>query len=296
MIARRCEEIAIRGKSLLRRSAPGYKLWPLPGHSLQTATLVSFPSTEKITPEFGLPFSPWMAQTLLRIMRLLAIGDIHGHTSALTALLDEICPSSTDKVVFLGDYVDKGPDVAGTLDLLSALSQKQDWIFLRGNHDQMMLDAYQDASTFAVWECLAGDDPLSSYGSGTTAELLRNVPDHHIRFLADRCCNFHETDFFIFVHAGIRAHMFPAEEEVDRLQWTVLSSAAAHTSGRTVVCGHSSQASGLIADYGHTICIDTGITKGKYLTCLNLDDYSYTQSSSDGSILKGFLPNRFPKH
>jgi serine/threonine protein phosphatase 1 len=181
------------------------------------------------------------------------------------------------------------------LEILSNLSQEHDWIFLRGNHDQMMLDAYRDASTFAVWECLSGDDPLSSYGSGATEELLRSVPDHHIRFLADRCCDFHETDSFIFVHAGIRAHITPSAEEVERLQWTVLSSSAAHISGRTVVCGHSSQESGRIADYGHTICIDTGITKGKYLTCLDLGDFSYTQASSDGKILKGLLQSRTNK-
>lgn len=228
-------------------------------------------------------------------MRLLTIGDIHGHTNALNALLDELNPTSSDKLVFLGDYVEKGPDVAGTLELLSTLSQDYEWVFLRGNHDQMMLDAYRNPSAFAVWECLSGDDPLSSYGSGATEELLRSVPDHHIRFLADRCCDFHETDSFIFVHAGIRAHVTPSAEEVERLQWMVLSSATAHNSGRTVVCGHSSQESGRIADCGHTIFIDTGITKGKYLTCLDLGDFSYIQASSEGKILKGFLPNRTTK-
>lgn len=225
-------------------------------------------------------------------MRLLTIGDIHGHSNALNALLDELSPTSSDKLVFLGDYVDKGPDVAGTLELLSTLSEESGWVFLRGNHDQMMLDAYRDVSTLAIWESLSGDDPLSSYGSGATEELLRSIPDHHIRFLADRCRDFHELESFIFVHAGIRAHINPSVEEVGRLQWMVLSSAAAHLSGRTVVCGHSSQENGRIADYGHTICIDTGITKGKYLTCLDLGDFSYTQASSDGKILKGSLPSR----
>lgn len=186
-------------------------------------------------------------------------------------------------------------DVAETLELFSTLSQDHDCVYLRGNHDQMILDAYRDASTFAVWDCLSGDDPLSSYGSGATDELLQRFPDRHIRFLAHRCCDFYETDSFIFVHAGIRAHVTPSAEEVERLQWMVLSTAAAHTSGRTVVCGHSSQESGRIADYGHTICIDTGITKGKYMTCLDLGDFSYTQASSDGKILKGLLPRRTNK-
>lgn len=222
-------------------------------------------------------------------MRLLAIGDIHGYTDALQALLDEICPCSSDQLIFLGDYVDKGPDVAGTLELLSKLSQNHDWIFLRGNHDQMMLDAYRDPSAFAVWECLSGDGPLASYGAGNTMELLPNIPEHHVHFLECRCRNYYETDSFIFVHAGIRPQVSPAKEEVEHLQWTVLSSAAAHFSGKTVVCGHSSQQSGKIADLQHTICIDTGITKGGYLSCLDLGDFSYIQSSANGQVRKGTL-------
>lgn len=224
-------------------------------------------------------------------MRLLAIGDIHGHSLALEALLDEVKPSPSDEVVFLGDYVDKGPDVSGTLELLSNLGAKHDWIFLRGNHDQMMLNACRDSSLLGVWECLS-NDPLASYGSGATEDLLRNIPDHHMSFIDERCCDFHETDSFIFVHGGIRPHISPAEENIDHLHWAVLSSAAPHLSGRTVVCGHSSQATGLIADLGHTICIDTGITKGKYLTCLDLIDFSYVQASANGEILKGRLYDR----
>jgi serine/threonine protein phosphatase 1 len=222
-------------------------------------------------------------------MRLLAIGDIHGHTDALEALLDEINPGPTDKLVFLGDYVDKGPDVAGTLELLWKLSQDHHWIFLRGNHDQMLLDAYRDPLMFGVWECLAGDHPLASYGAGSTMELLRQIPQRHIHFLENRCLDYYETDTFIFVHGGIRPQFAPEEEEIERLQWTVLSSAAAHLSGRTVICGHSSQGSGKIADLGHTICIDTGITKGSYLSCLDVGDFSYIQSSADGEIRKGIL-------
>lgn len=225
-------------------------------------------------------------------MRLLAIGDIHGHSLALEALLDEVGPTSSDEVVFLGDYVDKGPDVAGTLELLSNLGAEYDWIFLRGNHDQMMLNAYRDSSVLGIWECLSGDNPLASYGVGSTEDLLRNIPDHHIHFIGERCRDFHETDSYIFAHAGIRSHVSPSEEDIDHLHWTVLSSAGAHSSGRTVICGHSSQATGRIADLGHTICIDTGITKGKFLTCLDLSDFTYIQSSAAGEILKGRLADR----
>lgn len=124
-------------------------------------------------------------------MRLLAIGDIHGHTIALKALLAEVSPKSSDEVVFLGDYVDKGPDVAGTLELVADLGEQHDWVFLRGNHDQMMLDAYRDSSACGVWECLSGDDPLASYGSGSTEDLLRDIPEHHMTFIEARCRDFY---------------------------------------------------------------------------------------------------------
>ena len=155
-----------------------------------------------------------------------------------------------------------------------------------------MIDAYRDPSALGVWECLSGDEPLASYGTGSTKDLLRDIPGHHIQFLEGRCQDFHETDSFIFVHAGIRPHVSPSEEEIERLQWTVLSSSAPHLSGRTVVCGHSSQETGCIADYGHTICIDTGISKGKYLTCLDLTDFTFVQASASGQIVKGALAGR----
>ena len=225
-------------------------------------------------------------------MRLLAIGDIHGYGIALKSLLEAVSPTPSDQLIFLGDYVDKGPDVAGTLDYLCKLSDNNDWVFLRGNHDQLFINAHRDPSTIDLWEDLSGGSPLESYGFGTTVELLQVVPQHHIFFLEDRCRDFHQTDSFLFVHGGIRPHVAPEDEEIERLQWSVLASAEPHESSKTVICGHSSQDSGSIADYGHTICIDTGITKGNSLTCLDLGDFSFIQSSASGKIQKGRLENR----
>ena len=75
-----------------------------------------------------------------------------------------------------------------------------------------------------MWECLAGESPLSSYGVGASEELLGNVPRQHLEFLESRCCDSHETEEFIFVHGGIQPHQNPAEEDRDRLQWSALSS------------------------------------------------------------------------
>ncbi len=165
---------------------------------------------------------------------------------------------------------------------------------LRGNHDQSLLDAYRDENSMGLWEPLAGEAPLASYGKAETGDLIRRLPSTHIEFLEARCRDYYETDDFIFVHGGIRPHVAPADEETDRLQRTTLSLAAPHLSGRTVVCGHSSQGSGRIVDLGHTICIDTGIHKGGFLTCLDLGDFSFHQVSAELERRTGRLRDEAP--
>jgi serine/threonine protein phosphatase 1 len=225
-------------------------------------------------------------------MKIFAIGDIHGHLVALEALLEVVPFSTGDLLVFLGDYVDKGPDVRGVLDFLCAFSGRPNTVFLRGNHDQMLVDACLDSSKIGIWECLAGPDPLASYGAGSTEELLGSFPEVHLQFLRNRCLDHYESARFIFVHGGIRPSLAPAQEDADHLQWLTLSMALPHDSGRTVVCGHSALASGQIADLSHTICIDTGISKGGLLTCLELTDFDYWQSTGDGRTHRGQIRRR----
>lgn len=225
-------------------------------------------------------------------MRTFAIGDIHGHVRALQALLESTPIREGDRIVFLGDYVDKGPDVSGTLEYLMALRSSSESIFLRGNHDQMMIDARFDRNKQAIWECLGGDEGLTGYGDGPMREQLRRVPTTHWDFLEKRCVNFFETPEVIFVHGGLRPNIEPRYEDTERLQWMTLSVAEAHQSGRLVVCGHSAQRSGSVADLGHTICIDTGIAKGGWLTCMAIDTFEFWQASAAGEVRGGRLRSR----
>lgn len=220
------------------------------------------------------------------------IGDIHGHSVALKALVTALPLGEEDELIFLGDYVDKGPDVRGVLEFLCELAKRPNTIFLRGNHDQMLIDAYREPAKFAIWECLAGKGPLASYGSGSAEEVIGLIPDHHRRFLEDVCVDWHETDEFIFVHGGIRPSFAPAEEDVERLQWTSLSIALPHDSGKTVICGHTRNEFGRIADLGHTICVDTGISHDGVLTCLELESFRYWQADREGGIREGRLERR----
>lgn len=224
-------------------------------------------------------------------MRLFAIGDIHGHLTALDALLAALPAKKDDLLIFLGDYVDKGPDVHGVLERLIEIGlSRPNTIFLRGNHDQLMIDAHRNPSLhLPTWECLSGGEPLRSYGPGRTKKLLKEVPDAHWTFLEETCSNYHETDHFLFVHAGLRPDRAPAEESLDTLLWQKLTHATAHQSGRTVICGHTAQKSGTIADLGHTICIDTAISKGGTLTALALDRFEFWQASPEGEVTTGKL-------
>lgn len=221
-------------------------------------------------------------------MRLLAIGDIHGHLRALEALLNIVQPAADDQIVFLGDYVNKGPNVKSVVDRLIKFRAAHNAIFLRGNHDQMLIDAHRDPSNVAVLECLGGENPLASYGEGDLRSLLDRVPAEHWSFL-DECRDYFETPDYIFVHGGIRPEIDPANEDRERLLWTTLPLASPHYSGRTVICGHTSQRSGEIADLGHTICIDTGITRDRWLTCLELGTFTFWQASAEGNCRVGVL-------
>lgn len=86
--------------------------------------------------------------------RLLAVGDIHGHLAHLKALMGQVCPSSDDKVIFIGDYIDRGPDSKGVIDYLINFRKRfPSTVFLRGNHEQMFLDAVTSICRINSIEC-----------------------------------------------------------------------------------------------------------------------------------------------
>ncbi len=97
-------------------------------------------------------------------MNIFVIGDIHGYLESLDALIDFAPLQEAKLMVFLGDYVDKGPDSRGVLDRLMEIRDSRHAIFLRGNHDQMLIDAHRDPTKISH----LGD----ACGSGSTSELL----------------------------------------------------------------------------------------------------------------------------
>jgi len=216
-------------------------------------------------------------------MRILAIGDIHGCSTALDTLLDYVSLHSHDIVVTLGDYVNKGPDSKGVLDRLLALHERGQLVPIRGNHDLMFLWARSQPEEKAAQDLLS-PETLESYGSQKTGEpaKITDVPDRHWRFLAQNCLNYWETQDHIFLHATADPHLSLDRQPHENLFWQKFSSPLPHQSGKVMICGHTSQKSGQPVNLGHAICIDTWACGEGWLTALDVNTGQVWQANQQG--------------
>ncbi len=113
-------------------------------------------------------------------MRTLAVGDIHGCYRSLDALASFAAFASDDRIITLGDYVDRGPDSRRVIEWMIERHETGSLIPLRGNHELMMLAARESERHYDEWLSCGGDTVLSSYGT----DKLDNIPDCHWHFLA----------------------------------------------------------------------------------------------------------------
>lgn len=189
-------------------------------------------------------------------MGLIAIGDIHGCQHTFEHLWDTLAPSPDDVVVFIGDYVDRGPRSRGVIDRLLELQSTHNCIFLRGNHEQFMLDYIRNGS-LNLWNQNGGLTTLRSYGGNHRGA---KIPENHVAFVQDTKL-YHETDDFFFVHAGLKPHLSIAQNKeqfgADTFLWE-RSHISANTLNweKTVVCGHTPQPEPI--NRNRLIDIDTG--------------------------------------
>ena len=193
-------------------------------------------------------------------MAVYGIGDIHGCRATLDALLARLAPTADDHLVFVGDYVDRGPDSYGVIERLIALQAEAEsgagpaCTFLRGNHDQMLLDwADGCPGSYDLWRANGGLATLTSYPD-------TRVPPEHFAFL--RATELAAVvDGVAFVHAGLDPSR-PVAEQIEDPDPEVLLWTRAHLNAdrsaweMPVVCGHTPVAEPL--DEDHLIAVDTG--------------------------------------
>ncbi|WP_372635806.1 metallophosphoesterase family protein [Fodinibius sp.] len=130
--------------------------------------------------------------------KYIAIGDIHGCAATMKALIGQLNPFYKRTFVFVGDYIDRGPDSRGVVDFLLEFREKVDCIFLRGNHEQMMLDAVEGGDR-QLWLMNGGRSTIHSYDhDGQQVEF----PKEHMQFYKETIL-YYDTEDYFFVHAGI---------------------------------------------------------------------------------------------
>ncbi|RMD83923.1 MAG: serine/threonine protein phosphatase [Candidatus Dadabacteria bacterium] len=209
---------------------------------------------------------------------MFAVGDVHGYCSELELILrwmehDQML-GSDDLVIFIGDYIDRGKDSRGVVDrLIDFKSRFPDTVFLRGNHEDMLLGFLgMGGSHGDVFITNGGKATLRSYGLdewATPSQLLSAMPQSHIDFfssleLAVRCGG------YLFVHAGINPRFSLFEQVADDLLWIREEFfSCRHSLNLTVVFGHTPFAD-VFFELPYRVGIDTGIAYGNKLSCVEL--------------------------
>ncbi|MBF6571411.1 MAG: serine/threonine protein phosphatase [Candidatus Binataceae bacterium] len=207
--------------------------------------------------------------------RLFAIGDIHGCPDELTAMLSAIAPGPEDTVVFVGDYVDRGPSARDVIDrLIDLCNGPAEVVLLKGNHEDMMLSflglpgRYGDSFLFN-----GGSATLESYGVKDTKmrTALERIPEHHLNFF-NRLSTSYLRPPYLFVHAGIMPSRQLEEQSVEDMLWIRQDFIFnPHSIDATVVFGHTPMRE-VMTDLPYKLGIDTGLVYGGKLSCIEFTE------------------------
>ncbi len=227
--------------------------------------------------------------------RIYAIGDIHGAADALDRLLEKIDGDAGGfdgaRLVFLGDYVDRGPDSKGVIDrLISLRKELPETVFLKGNHEAVMLDFLSDPERALEWLEWGGDQTLRSYGiagaltksgDALSTALADALPNAHRNFLSDLSL-MHRAGDYLFVHAGLRPGIAVEDQDEEDLLWIRKPFHETPANKRpdvTVVHGHHPTKKPV--DAGWRIGVDTGACWSGVLTavCLTGDKRKFVSSA-----------------
>lgn len=217
-----------------------------------------------------------------------AVGDIHGRADLLAQMLrlvaDDAAPLDADRrhIIFLGDYIDRGPDSRGVIDLaLDGLPQGFDGVYLKGNHEELLLDFLEEGDGLPLWLANGADATLASYGVDIGGLVDASADDEawraaFVAALPETHRNFYETlglmaafGGYVFVHAGVRPRVPLDRQNPHDLIWIrdeFLSSD--EDLGKVVVHGHTPGPAPVIRP--NRIGIDTLAWKSGRLTALRL--------------------------
>jgi len=220
-------------------------------------------------------------------VRIYAIGDVHGRVDLLDQVLSRIGvdlathPTANAVLVFLGDYIDRGPASKDVLDRLITCCATRPTVCLIGNHETYLCEFLRNPEILSAWRQYGGLNTLLSYGIRPSIEsdpqervklaqaLDRALPPSHRQFLNNLKPYFVCGDFF-FVHAGVRPGVPLTDQSEKDLLWIREEFLLYEDSfGKIIVHGHTPVLEPEIR--ANRISIDTGAYATGRLTCLVLE-------------------------
>ena len=205
--------------------------------------------------------------------RLLVVSDIHGCYNQFIQLLQKAKLTKEDRLIVLGDFIDRGPDSKKMIDILIKIQELfPKTIVLRGNHEDLLLEYLKGRLSHHIFLFNGGNTTIKSYLGDYNAGMLKrpfieDFPKEHYKFLNDLPYRY-ETEEYLFVHAGLRPNIpleKQTEEDMTWIRGEFLYSF--HDFGKKVIHGHSAN------EYGpeireNRINLDTaGVFGGKFTMC-----------------------------
>lgn len=209
--------------------------------------------------------------------RLFAIGDIHGCFDSFKEMIEQkIKLTTTDKIILLGDYIDRGPKSKEVVDYIIELKAKGfDITPLSGNHEQMLLDAWQEEQMVDLWMMNGGAETLKSFG----IKAASNLDSSYVDFFKSMKLYAQYENYF-FVHAGFNDELEHPFEDTYHMIWKCRQKYThPFFVNKTIVHGHctipASTCNERIQNNDRVINLDTGCVYTGYkgygrLTALEL--------------------------
>ncbi len=182
-----------------------------------------------------------------------------------------------DLLLFIGDYVDRGPRSREVVQFLVDLKKGGgNFIFLKGNHEKMLLDFYTEHKDQMLYVANGGAETIASYVEGAIGRKAFILPEDHLEFLVTLKL-WHETEDYIFVHAGLRDGIPLEEQSEEDVIWIredfIYSS---YDWNKRVIFGHTALETPFVTP--GKIGIDTGAVYGNKLTAVELPGMRFYQA------------------
>jgi serine/threonine protein phosphatase 1 len=206
--------------------------------------------------------------------RTIIIGDIHGCLDMIKRLIDRInWQPGNDRLIFLGDYIDRGENSKGVVDFILALSRCSSGVeCLIGNHEALFLD-YLNGRDRRIFLSNGGWITVEGYLAEKSEEEEALVPPDHMSFYQS-LKSFIELEEYYIVHAGFKPGVHVKDQELNDMIW--IRDQFIYTEydfGKRVIFGHTPFDEPFIME--NKIGLDTGAVYGNRLTCLELPEFRF---------------------